>query len=377
MGALPPIVSFVAPSGTGKTTFLERLLPVLKGRGLRVMVVKHDVHRFEVDTEGKDTWRFREAGAHRVLIANRHKFALMGVADGEVPLRTLVERYGRDLDLVLTEGYRDSAMPKILVSRASASPRRPWASGTVESLEPLVAVVADHEVALPARHAGVQRLPLADPAPCADLIEQLIAADRQERQVSAVLLAGGRGVRMGTDKAQLDFRGRPLLPQLAERLQGCTSRVLVVKREGQPLPVLPDGVDVVTDLLPALGPLGGLLTGLAAAPTPFVFLGACDLPLLDPALVRWLARHPARGADVILPIRDEHPEPTHALYAARCLGAIKRAVLSGELGMGSWLGSVRVERVGEDQWRSVDPDGRSFVNVNTPEDLAAAEALAG
>lgn len=375
MSALPPIVSFVAPSGTGKTTFLERLLPVLRDRGLRVLVVKHDVHRFEVDREGKDTWRFRAAGAHRVLIANRSKFALMGEVDGEVPLRTFVERYGPDVDLVVTEGYRSSAMPKILVAREAATPRRPWAEGTLESIEPLVAVVADHAVALPERHASARRLPLEDPGPCADLIEALIATQRAERQVSAVLLAGGRGVRMGMDKAQLAFRGRPLLPQLAERLQGCTSRVLVVKREGQELPPLPADVDVVTDLLPALGPLGGLLTGLAAAPTPFVFLGACDLPLLDPSWVRWLARHPARGADVLLPIRDGHPEPTHALYSARCLGFIKRAVLSGELGMGSWLGSVRVARIQEDEW-GAERDARSFVNVNTPEDLAAAEALA-
>ena len=75
-------------------------------------------------------------------------------------------------------------------------------------------------------------------------------------------------------------------------------------------------------------------------------------------------------------MRDGHAQPTHAIYGARCLGAIKQAVLSGELGMGTWLGAVRVERVGEAQWRAVDPDGRSFLNVNTPDDLARVETLA-
>lgn len=377
MSSLPTTVSFIAPSGTGKTTFLEKLIPSLASRGVRVMVVKHDVHRFEVDREGKDTWRFTQAGAHRVLITNRRKLALMGRADGEVPLRTLVERHAEDVDLVITEGYRSSAMPKLLVARAGASPRRTWEAGTLDAIDNLVAVVADHDVALPGRHADARRFPLDDPQPCADYLLELMNTDsRIDRPLTGVLLAGGRSVRMGRDKAGLHFAGETLLPTLVARLQTCCERVVVVRREDQELPDLPPGVDVVQDLLPNLGPLGGLLTGLAVAPTPYVFLAACDLPLLDPSLVRWLGSHPAREADVILPMRDGHAEPTHAIYGARCLGAIKQAVLSGELGMGTWLGAVRVERVDEAQWRAVDPDGRSFLNVNTPDDLARVETLA-
>ncbi len=377
MSSLPTTVSFIAPSGTGKTTFLEKLIPALASRGVRVMVVKHDVHRFEVDREGKDTWRFTQAGAHRVLITNRRKLALMGRADGEVPLRTLVERHAEDVDLVITEGYRSSAMPKLLVAREGATPRRPWEEGTLHAIDNLVGVVADHDLALPERHADARRFPLDDPQPCADYLLELMKRDaRIDRRLTGVLLAGGRSVRMGRDKAGLHFAGETLLPKLAMRLQTCCERVVVVRREGQELPDLPPDVRLVQDLLPDLGPLGGLLTGLAVAPTPYVFLAACDLPLLDPSLVRWLASHPAREADVILPMRDGHAEPTHAIYSARCLGAIKQAILSGELGMGTWLGSVRVERVDEAQWQAVAPDGRSFLNVNTPADLARVETLA-
>lgn len=373
---LPPLVSFVAPSGTGKTTFLEKLIPALAARGLRVMVVKHDVHRFDIDHPGKDTHRLTVAGAHRVLITNRHKLALMGKADGETPLLTLVERHGDGVDLVITEGYRSSAMPKILVSRAGATPKRPWEEGTIAGIQNLVAVVADHDVALPPVHGDIARLPLSDPGPCvAFLLERIAAAAPIDRPLTGVLLAGGRSVRMGEDKAALRFGGELLLPRLTERLQTVCEKVVVVRRAGQELPPLPPEIHVVEDLVPGMGPLGGLLTGLAAAPTPFVFLGACDLPLLDPDLIRWLAQHPGRGADVLLPMRDGHAEPTHAIYGARCLGAIKQAMLSGELGMGTWLGALRVERIPEADWRQVHPDGRSFLNVNTPSDLARAEAL--
>ena len=374
--SLPPIVSFIAPSGTGKTTFIERLIPALSARGLRVLVVKHDVHRFDVDHPGKDTHRFTEAGAHRVLITNRSKLALMGKADGEVPILTLVERYGDGVDLVITEGYRSSAMPKILVARAGARVRRPWEPGTLAAVPNVIGVVADHDVALPPEHAAAARLPLDDAEPCADLLAaRVLSAQPVQRALTGVLLAGGRSRRMGADKAALRFRGELLLPQLAGRLADCCDQVIVVRREGQELPALPQGVRVVQDLVPGMGPLGGLLTGLAAAPTPFVFLAACDLPLLDVGLIRWLGAHPARAADVLLPQRDGHAEPTHAIYGARCLGAIKQAMLSGELGMGTWLGALRVQRIPEEQWRAAHPDGRSFLNVNTPADLARAESM--
>ena len=378
MRPLPPVVSFVAPSGTGKTTFLERLLPALSARGLRVLAIKHDVHRFEVDHPGKDTHRLAAAGAHRVLIANRTKFAVMGASDGEVPLRTLIERFGEGIDLVITEGYRSSSTPKILVVRAGAAPKRPWADEKLAALTPLAAVVCDEAVPWQDHYGSVPRLPLADPEPCARfLVHELFAADLTQeapRVLTGVLLAGGRSMRMGRDKAHLSIQGEALLPALSQRLAlACPGGVILVRRDGQHLPALPTGVRVVEDLLPDLGPLGGLLTGLAAATTPFVFLAACDMPHLDPALIHWLARHPARGADVLLPERDGHSEPAHAIYGARCLGAIKEAVLSGELGMGSWLGAVRVARIAEAEWRVVHPSGASFLNVNTPEDLARAE----
>lgn len=341
MSQLPPIVSFVARSGTGKTTFLCKLIPALRARGVRLMVVKHDVHGFEVDKPGKDTWRLRQAGAHRVVIANSEQIAIMGRADGEQPLLSLVARHGADVDLVLTEGYRRSGMPKVLIARTGAP--QAFDPGPEEIAE-AIAVVADAPVSL-----DLPLLPLDDPVPCADwLIERFLPPDRLERALTGVVLAG--------ETADSDVARR-----LAERLLPvCTGGVMLVAPRGTaPPPDLPRNVTVVTDLLPEHAALGGLYTGLALARTPFVFLASCGLPDLDTGLVAWMRELPPARADVLLPIADGREQPTHAIYGHRCLGAMKEALLSGELAMGRWYGSVRVERIEQERWSAVHP-GASF-----------------
>jgi molybdopterin-guanine dinucleotide biosynthesis protein MobB len=372
MSALPPVVSFTARSGTGKTTFLCGLIPALRRRGVRVMVVKHDVHGFEVDKPGKDTWRLRKAGARQVLISNAEQMALMADTDGDQPLMSLIEKHAADVELVLSEGYRRSAAPKILVSRRHSP--KPFAPSEQE-LEHAIAVVSDHDVGLP----HLPRLSLDDPEECADfLVERFVRPGAVRRPLTGVVLAGGHSKRMGKDKAWLEFRGRPILPQLVESLATvCEGGVTVVRASAdQELPELPEGTRVVQDLLPERAALGGLYTGLVLAPTPFVFLTACDMPLVDPALVRWMLRRPPAPADVLLPVHEGRPQPMHAIYGHRCLGAIKEALLSGEFRMDGWHGLVRVERIPQDDWAPHSWHGLNFLNVNTPEDLERASQAA-
>ncbi|MBE0504402.1 MAG: molybdopterin-guanine dinucleotide biosynthesis protein B [Desulfuromonadales bacterium] len=115
----PPVVSIVARSGTGKTTLLEKLIAELKGRGYRVGAIKHDAHSFSIDHEGKDSWRLTQAGAETMLITSPAKVAMvkMNRAGEEPELGETIARYCRDLDIVLTEGFKRSTMPKIEVHR--------------------------------------------------------------------------------------------------------------------------------------------------------------------------------------------------------------------------------------------------------------------
>jgi len=115
------VAGFAGFSGSGKTTLVERLIPALKLRGLRVSVVKHAHRTFDIDHPGKDTWRHREAGAFEVVVASPNRLALM--REFEQPTRLTVHHLIAELyegvDWVLVEGFKDSDLQKIEVWRAS------------------------------------------------------------------------------------------------------------------------------------------------------------------------------------------------------------------------------------------------------------------
>ena len=153
-----PIITFVGKSGTGKTTFVEKLIPALKADGLRLAVLKHDAHHFEMDKPGKDTYRFTAAGADVVTISNAEKFALIEQPPAELSVADIVSRLPQ-VDLVLTEGYKQSNYPKIEIHRAALN--RPLLTPP----EQLLAVMTDEPLDISA-----PQLPLEDVDRCAKLI---------------------------------------------------------------------------------------------------------------------------------------------------------------------------------------------------------------
>ncbi|MFL6646674.1 MAG: molybdopterin-guanine dinucleotide biosynthesis protein MobB [Sulfurifustaceae bacterium] len=118
----PPILGIAAYSGTGKTTLLRKILPQLRGRGLRVAVVKHAHHSFDTDVPGKDSYELRKAGAVQMLVASRHRWALI-TETGDANEPRLDELLGQldqsNLDLILVEGFKAEAFPKIELHRPS------------------------------------------------------------------------------------------------------------------------------------------------------------------------------------------------------------------------------------------------------------------
>ena len=112
-----PIISIVGKSDSGKTTLIEKLIPELTRRGYRIATVKRDVHGFEVDREGKDSWRHKQAGAHTVVISSSKKVALIRDVENDLTLEEIREKLIQDVDLILSEGYKKDVQPKIEIFR--------------------------------------------------------------------------------------------------------------------------------------------------------------------------------------------------------------------------------------------------------------------
>jgi molybdopterin-guanine dinucleotide biosynthesis protein B len=120
MVKLVPIISVVGKSKVGKTTLLEKLLPEIKKRGYRVAVIKHDVHGFDIDRPGKDTWKHARAGADIVVISSPQKMAIIEKVDREKTLAEIASKLDH-VDLIITEGYKRQDKPKIEVFRSEVS----------------------------------------------------------------------------------------------------------------------------------------------------------------------------------------------------------------------------------------------------------------
>jgi len=170
---IPPVLSVVGFSDSGKTTYLEKLIPALKKRGLKLGVIKHDAHSFEIDIPGKDSWRLTQAGADITVISSPAKVAIMEKREHEESLTELARRLKGKVDLVLTEGYKRDKALKIEIRRAAKS-REPFCDDAE-----LFAVAGDYApeketLSKISKISKIPLLPLDDAEPMADLIMKFL-----------------------------------------------------------------------------------------------------------------------------------------------------------------------------------------------------------
>ena len=191
---------------------------------------------------------------------------------------------------------------------------------------------------------------------------------------SAIVVAGGRSSRLGQDKRQLRLTSsRTLLEETIERVSALADDVVVVASD-----VFVDAgskVRFVPDPLPGAGPLNGLCGGLSAVQNQYAIAVACDLPFLSVRLLRALLDFP-RDFDLLVPRRaDGTLEMLQAVYCQTCLDAMRRRLSAGRLKLADLVEDVKVRFVDEVDLLPYDPELRSFLNVNTPRDLATIMSM--
>ncbi|MGK3114422.1 molybdopterin-guanine dinucleotide biosynthesis protein MobB [Candidatus Pantoea formicae] len=165
-----PLLAIVAWSGTGKTTLLQQVIPLLKARGIRTGLIKHTHHQMDIDTPGKDSYLLRKAGADQVIVASNQRWALMcETPDQPLDLTELAARMdSSELDLVLVEGFKDEPVPKIMLWRRGIK-------GEVADLldEYVIALVSDEKLTV-----DRPLLDINQPVTVADFIENWLKTGR-------------------------------------------------------------------------------------------------------------------------------------------------------------------------------------------------------
>jgi molybdenum cofactor guanylyltransferase len=184
--------------------------------------------------------------------------------------------------------------------------------------------------------------------------------------MTGLILVGGQSERMGRAKELLTFQGESFLAHTITLLQGFCREVFVISRLEQPLPRLP-GIKVLPDETPGLGPLGGLVTGLAASGDDWHLVLACDLPLMKPAILHLLVDN-AQGAAAVVPRALGKLQPLAAAYSQACLAPARETLAAGQRSVTAMLDKVPVKLLEEAELRRVDPELVSFMNVNTREE---------
>jgi molybdopterin-guanine dinucleotide biosynthesis protein A len=184
--------------------------------------------------------------------------------------------------------------------------------------------------------------------------------------ISVAILAGGQSKRMGRDKAFLTVGDQLLIERVINRIQRLTDDLFV--STNSPEKYARFGLRCVVDVFPGKAALGGIYSALRAAQHPYVLVVACDMPLLNTALLQYLIDL-ASTADAVVPIiNPPHPETLHAVYSKKTIPAIKTRLQDNDLRLLDLYDDISVRYVDRSEIIPFDPEFLSFVNVNTPDD---------
>ena len=196
--------------------------------------------------------------------------------------------------------------------------------------------------------------------------------------ISCIVLAGGKGLRLGRNKASETINSSTLLEQAIYQLDFLNSDIIIVVAQNQPLPGLTvdSRVKIVTDKYPGKGPLVGIYTGLNASDSFFNLVVACDMPFMNRGLLQYMLEE-TEGYDAVVPRLGNMVEPLHAVYTRNCLSPAESLIKQGDMSVHNLLPLINTRYVEAGEIDRFDPEHLSFFNINTRADLEAARTISG
>jgi molybdopterin-guanine dinucleotide biosynthesis protein A len=184
--------------------------------------------------------------------------------------------------------------------------------------------------------------------------------------ITGIILAGGKSSRFGSNKALARFNGTPLIERVTETLGRVFKNLIIITNS--PLEYSYLKIPLYQDIIKGMGPVGGIYTGLDVLDDDWAFFCACDMPFINEGLVRYIAGI-KEGFNAVVPKVDWKIEPLHALYSKRCLNAMKDLIDKKEFQTIKAFNNISVRFVVEEEIKQFDPELKTFLNVNRPDEL--------
>lgn len=352
---LPFEISFCGYSGAGKTTLIEKIVKSISKK-YSIAYLKNDAHGFQMDREGKDTYRLSKAGAKGVFINHLNEYAYLDHRKSE---KYHKPQLFSEYDMVIVEGFKQLGIPKILVLDSEKVILNEFNHRKYENVIAIVGADMQCEVSLP----YFQRDQI-------EAIEKFIleyfGKIVKSRPLNGLVLTGGKSKRMGTDKAMLNYHGVTQVEHNYTLLKSYCEDIFVSVREKRHNLNLPQ----ITDKYLDIGPMGGILSAMRENPDAAWLVMACDLPFVTRETLEYLIEHrnPFKNATAFASAEDSFPEPLCAIYEPKSVLALMWFLSLGYHCPRKVLINSRVEilELINEYW---------LVNANSPEefDLVKAE----
>jgi molybdopterin-guanine dinucleotide biosynthesis protein A len=193
--------------------------------------------------------------------------------------------------------------------------------------------------------------------------------------VKALILAGGENKRLPILKGFLELKGRKIIESNIELLKGIFDGVIISTNTPERYFYL--GMSMVGDVINYRGPMTGILSALITLKETEIFVTACDMPFIKPELIRYIVGRWTDRWEAMVPVFDGKPQPLLGIYSRKLIPKMEESIKTQARGLREFLGTIEVHYIKEEEVRAIDPEGKSFVNINTIQDYEKERLAVG